>query len=320
MSVAQAAEPAVTWEGPAECSDARAALAVAAELTGQDPLVVPPDRRLRGVVAATGSGWQLELTLRDGGRERSRVLVAPSCPELMRAAGVALALALYPEEDARLDPGAPTPPLHADAPVGSAEPRAPGAEGAIEETAVEATVEMGTGARPVAIEWRIEADALLDTTALGSAAPGLAVSFGARLGALTGLVYGAWLPALQREVEGGGRVEFALRAGGLRSCYELARGLLAADACAGVELGRLAASGERLDNAASFSDWWLAPSFGVALHSALGGSLYLRASADAVVPVLREAYRVNAGALVHRAPSVGFRGGVALGVVLGGGG
>ena len=62
------------------------------------------------------------------------------------------------------------------------------------------------------------------------------------------------------------------------------------------------------------------PTIRTSQGSALGSSFYLRASADAVLPVLREAYRVNAGALVHRAPSVGFRGGLALGVVLGGGG
>lgn len=356
MSVARAAEPNVEWDGPAECSDVQPVMAVAAELAGHSPLVVPRQWRIRGVVASSGRGWQLQLTLRDGSRERSRVIVAPTCSELTRAAGVALALALDPDEGGA-SPDAP-PAVGSDAVAGVEKPvdagraagrarldggtpfdseRMPldGAERALFDSAervsalgaerappleTERAIPVAADPAPVDIEWRLEADALLDAAALGSAAPGLRVSFGARLESLTGVVYGAWLPARRLDVEGGGRVAFSLGVGGLRGCYELARGLLAADACAGVELGRLAARGEGLENAASFGDWWLAPSLGIALRAGIGGPLYLRAGADAVLPVLREAYRVNDGALVHRAPSVGFRGGVALGVVLGGGG
>jgi hypothetical protein len=171
---------------------------------------------------------------------------------------------------------------------------------------------------PVELEWRLEAAGLLDGLALGAPAPGLGVSFGARRHALSGSVYGAWLPARRRGVDGGGAVEFSLLAGGVRSCYELARGLLAVEGCGGIELGRFRASGEHLDQGASYADWWLAPSLGLALGSTtLAGRLYFRAAADALVPALRETYRVNDSVLVHRPPSVGFRGGVALGVVIG---
>jgi hypothetical protein len=309
-SSATAAEQSIIWDAPAQCSDAQQVMAIVAELTGQHPPVLPPERRIQAVVEPSGSGWQLSLTLFDGARERSRVLTAPSCSELARAAGVALALALEPEAAGELP---------APEPAGSSvahQESEPGLEAnALGPMSVETAA-----AAPIELEWRLEAAALFDGVALGAPAPGLGVSFGARRGALSGFAHGAWLPAQREGVNGGGSVEFSLLAGGVRACYELARGLLEVDACGGVELGRLAASGERLDDAASFADWWLAPSLGVALGSVVAGPLYFRAGADALVPVLREAYRVNDSVLVHRAPSVGVRGGVALGFVIGGGG
>jgi hypothetical protein len=285
-------------------------MAVAAEVTGQASLVIPPDRHIRGVVEPSGSGWQLSLMLFDGASERSRVLTAPSCSELARAAGVALALALDPDPAGELPP-----PQLAESSAGSQDEE----RGLEAKTPEPRSVDTPAVTR-VELEWRLQAAALLDGVALGAAAPGLGVSFGARRAALSGFVHGAWLPMRRESVDGRGSVEFSLLAAGVSACYELARGLLEVDACGGVELGRLAASGERLDDAASFADWWLAPSLGVAFGAALAGPLYFRAGADALVPVLREAYRVNDSVLVHRASSLGFRGGVALGFVIGRGG
>lgn len=287
-------------------------MAVVAEVTGQHPPVIPPERRIRALVEPSGSGWQLSLTLFDGARERSRVLTAPSCSELARAAGVVLALALDSDAAGEL----PAPEAPASSAVIQEDELAPGLE---EKTLEPMSVETPAAAA-APLEWRLEVAALLDGVALGAPAPGLGVSFGARGAALSGFVHGAWLPVRREGVDGRGSVEFSLLAGGVSACYELARGRLAVDACGGVELGRLAASGERLDDAASFADWWLAPSLGMAFESLLAGPLYFRAGADALVPVLREAYRVNEGALVHRPPSIGFRGGLALGFVIGRGG
>ena len=262
------------------------------------------------LVEPSGSGWQLSLTLFDGSRERSRVLTAPSCSELARAAGVVLALSLDPSAAG----AQPAPePLASSAAIQEDE-RAPGLDEQIPEPRSVET----PAAAPV--EWRLEPGARLDGVALGAPAPGLSLSFGARRAALSGFVHGVWLPTRREGVGDRGSVEFALLAGGVSACYELARGLLAVDACGGVELGGLVASGEHLDDAASFADWWLAPSLGVAFGSVLAGPLYFRAGADALVPVLREAYRVNEGVLVHRASSIGLRAGVALGFVIGRGG
>jgi hypothetical protein len=308
-SSATAAESPLTWDAPAQCSDAQQVMAVVAELTGQHPPVIPPERRIRALVEPSESGWELSLTLFDGARERSRVLTAPSCPELARATGVVIALALDPDaadELPALEPAGSSAATEEDL-------RAPG----LEEATPEPVPVESPAAAPAPLEWRLQAAALLDGVALGAPAPGLAISFGARRAALSGFAHGAWLPARQEGVDSRGSVEFSLLAGGVSACYELARGVLALDACGGLELGRLAASGERLDDAASFADWWLAPSLGVAFGSLLAGPLYFRAGADALVPVLREAYRVNDGLLVHRAPSIGFRGGIALGFVIG---
>ncbi len=310
-SSATAVASPITWDAPAQCSDADQVMTVVAELTGQQPPVIPPERRIRALVEPSGSGWKLSLTLFDGARERSRVLTAPSCSELARATGVVLALALAPDAAAEL----PAEPSGASAAIQRDE-RASG----IEERSPELVSVETPAAAPAPLEWRLQAAALLGGVALGAPAPGLAISIGARRAALSGFAHGAWLPERRQDVDSRGSVEFALLAGGVSACYELARGVLALDACGGVELGRLAASGEGLDDAASFADWWLAPSLGVAFGSALAGPLYFRAGADALVPVLREAYRVNDSVLVHRAPSIGFRGGVALGFVIGRGG
>lgn len=315
VSGAQAAEPPISWDAPAECSDVHQVTAIVAELTGNDRSVVARGRRIRGVVQRRDRGWQVSLTLLDVTRERPRVIIAPSCSELLRAAGVAIALALDPDgaaEPASAPQAASMPEAASGSDAGGFASSATAGHTALDWSAA--------GPARVAVEWRLEAAALLDAAALGGTAPGSEVSLGARQAELSGRVYGAALFPQRGGVEGGGSVEFSLIASGLRGCYELAQGLLGAEACAGVELGRLAASGERLANAASFADWWLAPSLGVALGTALAGPLYVRAGADAVVPLLREAYRVNDGELVHRPPSVGLRGSVALGVVLGGGG
>src|SRR5262245_8543462 len=88
-SMARAAEPALAWDAPAQCADVQQVMAAAAELTGQDQVEVPPDRRLRGTVEPNGPGWQLTLTLLDGTRE-PEAMPAPNAagaPEEPRSGG-----------------------------------------------------------------------------------------------------------------------------------------------------------------------------------------------------------------------------------------
>jgi len=131
-------------------------------------------------------------------------------------------------------------------------------------------------------------------------------------------VYGAWLPEQRSAVSGGGSVALELLVGGLRACYRFVRAVIGASACASLEVGRLQAQGEGLEDAASYADWWLAPSLALALDARLAGPLYVRGAVGAVVPLLRETYRVDESAYTHRAASVGARGELALGVAFGG--
>jgi hypothetical protein len=313
------AEPPIAWDAPAGCAELPQVMAVAEELTGARSSLLSPRHRVRGVVEPSGRGWQLSLSLIDGTRERVRRITAPSCSELARSAGVALALALEPgvagegQSEAASSPNVSL--RETDRGPGPHEPERH--EAGLDATAHE-TLPATSAAPGPRLAWRLEAAALLDGVALGAAAPGLGVSFGARHAALSGFVYGTWLPARREEVDGGGSVALALLTGGVRACHELASGLLTLDGCGGVELGRLIASGEGLADAASYADWWLAPSLGLSFESRLAQKLYFRAGADLLVPVLREAYRVNDDELVFRPPSLGFRAAVALGLELGG--
>lgn len=181
-STARAAEP-IRWEAPPECPDRSRLLAVVAELTGRDAAMAPSDLRMRGVVQRRAQGWQVSLTLMDGPRERSRVITAPSCEELVRATGVAVALALTTETalttDAALDPATrndrtaepaaqpanaspSAPPEAREAPargVSDAEPRS----------------DLPEAPRSMTLAWLIEAGGLLDDAALGGPAPGFAL-------------------------------------------------------------------------------------------------------------------------------------------------
>jgi hypothetical protein len=96
------------------------------------------------------------------------------------------------------------------------------------------------------------------------------VGAGVRKAALSAVVHGAFLPTQSDAVSATGRVEFALLAGGLRGCLALFEGPLDGAGCVGVELGRLMARGRGLSDAATFSDWWLAPELGIALGTDLG--------------------------------------------------
>ena len=314
---ARAADEQISWSAPAECGDASRVAAAVAELTGRPLSELAPDLRVQAVVERRASGWSLSLATQDGIRQGSRQITAPSCAELTRAAAVALALALDrdAEGDALEMEEQPDAAAAADAipvePAPTLGNRAPADEGgnSASPAPTGAASELG---------WQLELGVLLDGSALVEPAPGIELALGASVARLAAMLYGAWLPAQRTAVDDGGSVAFSLLIGGLRVCQGFVTGPIGASACGSIEVGRLTARGEELDNAASYSDWWLAPSLALALDARLGGPLYLRGFAGAVVPVLRETYRVDESTFQHRPPSVGLRGGLALGVALGG--
>lgn len=314
-SNAGAFEERFAWDAPAACPGADQVLSVVAELTGEHPPDFSAFQRIQGVVEPRGGAWQLSLTLVDGAHRRSRVITGPRCEDLVRAAGVAIALALDGSIEAT---GEPSPPSSAAIPERSmgmmqqASSSSAAVEAELPSPAAEAEPLVATSE----LHWLLEAEALLDGAALRSAAPGAGVAAGVKRRAFAGFVHALFLPTQREALGATASVELSLFAGGLRSCYEFARGLLNAAACGGMELGRLTARGQGLANANAYTDWWLAPSVGLALGSALGSAWYFRLYGDALLPILRERYRVNESVLVHRAPSVGFRAGLAIGVEL----
>jgi hypothetical protein len=322
LTKAQAFEERFTWNAPAACPGADAVLSVVAELTGEHPPDFSTFQWITGVVEQQGATWQLSLTLADGARRSSRVITAPRCQDLVRAAGVAIALAL----DGNSQAAEPSEPFSAgtEEPIGmtrgassstAAAPAAPPPRAAPGDSSRRGQT---SSREPGGLHWLLEADALLDAAALRSAAPGVGVAAGVKRGAFTGFVHALFLPTQRDALGAAASVELMLLAGGLRSCYEFARGLLNAAACGAMEVGRLTARGEGLTNAGAYTDWWLAPSAGLALAAGLGSASYFRLYGDALVPILRESYWVNESVLVHRPPSLGFRAGLALGVELDG--
>lgn len=308
ISKAGAFEERLVWDAPAACPGAAQVLSVVSELTGEQPPDLSTFQTIEGVVERHGAAWQLSLTLLDGARRRSRVITAPRCEDLVRAAGVAIALALDGSIEATVQPPDPSSEVSREEPMASVPEVLP-------------TVVEPVKLEPVAaseLHGLIEAEALVDVAALRAAAPGAGVAVGLKRRALTGLAHAVFLPTRREALGATASLELTLIAGGLRACYELARGLLDASVCGGAELGRLTARGRGLANARAYTDWWLAPSVGLALGSTLGSTWYFRLYGDALLPILRERYRVNESILVHRPPSVGFRAGLAIGVELDG--
>jgi hypothetical protein len=155
-------------------------------------------------------------------------------------------------------------------------------------------------------------EAVLDGGALPGPAPGLGGAVGVRAARWSASGFGLLLPARSTTAGNGGRAEFALLAAGVRGCYALAAWSVRPSACVGIELGRVSAAGVGLAGAASFGDAWLGSSAGAELRAELGASWFWAARGEAVVPIFRERYFVDAGDWVHRAALPGFR--LALGV------
>jgi hypothetical protein len=295
---------------------------VVAELLGEPPRFAP-SQAVRGVVQSGAGSWQLSLILTDGARRQSRVITAPSCEELSRAAGIAVALALGATDvsgDAALAPGGVEP--EAAATASDPGELAPAREVSAPPAPVDAapTPSAAVPGAERALSWLLEGGAVLDASALPSPAPGAGIAVGLALQPFSALAYAMLLPTQREALSPSGSAAFSLFAGGLRACYAALRGVVDASACAGLELGRLEARGVALTNAGDYADWWLAPTLGAQLALPLGRRWYVRASADVVVPTLREQYWVGEDRLVHRPANVGLRGSFALGVAFGRGG
>jgi hypothetical protein len=317
------------WDAPAGCPGAEQVLATAAEVAGTDALDLRRFESVRGRVEAADGNWQLSLSLDDGHRRLERRFSAPTCDDLARAAGIAIALALDLASRSPTQLEAPGS-THANA-TSSDAALAPEARPAVQEASVSTSSARstpdpiseleprGAGARdPEPNALSIAARALLDVGSLPDPALGAEASAGLRRGAASFLASGLLLPEQSDRTPGGGRLAFSLLAAGVRGCYSataLRFGGMQPSACLGLEYGRIEARGIDLGGAARYRDDWLAASAALELAGALAAGLFWTMRTDALVPLLRQSYFVNGTELVHRAALPGLRVGLGAGVV-----
>ncbi len=310
-------EPFLVWHAPAGCSTAAAVRERVRELSGEPDLELGRVRRVEGSVRETASGWALELTLLTVLGQRKRQLESPHCADLAEAAAVAITLAL---EAARShEPFPDNERARADSEDASSAPRASAASDGPQGSSVvpdTSALEASTpGAPPPARSngsvW-LGAELLLDVSFLPAPAPGPSLLAVWRWEALQLGAYAAWLPGSERSLGPGQSVAFSLLLGGVRACYALGHGLLDTALCAGLEAGRLSATGSGLLGARRANDPWLAPQLGLELGAPVSELVVLHARVDAIAPLLRQGYAVNDTEAVHRVASVGLRAAVGL--------
>jgi hypothetical protein len=309
LAPARAAEERLQWDAPVGCPGVEGVHAAVASALGAKDFDLGSFRSIRGRVDRHGAEWQLSLELVDAERRRARVIVAPTCSDVVQAAGVAIALALDAEPtppDAALEaqPAEPLPTLLVAEPETA--PVTPVQDVNADALPTSTTVAPTTSLRPT-----FGAAVVLDGAALHSVGWGMEVSGGVVLAKLQLLAYGLSLPGQRTAFAGGGAMQLQLLTAGLRARYVLARAALDVASYAGLELGRLSARGVALEEPREFHDRWLTPELGLELSRGLSTGFSIAARAGAVVPLLREKYSID-DQLVHRPAPIGVRAALTL--------
>jgi hypothetical protein len=276
----------IEWEAPSTCPDSRAMYERLRERLG-DEAISGELPRVRGVIVPIGADQRLHLDIEEGGRRSSRVISGGDCDELVDAAVLAITLALQDDGSVATLDDAPSNPV-------SGKARAPVLDGRLDRP------EPAPG-KPGASRLRVSGtvEAVLDSSALPEPAPGLAIAVRGELDRFGLSVYAAWLPAQRLRVRANEFVDFELVTGGVRACHDLFEGVIRADACALLEVGRLAASSADLDSSRDVANLWLATGAAFELRKRVLQSLEVQLRAEPLVPLLRKQYAVNQGERVH---------------------
>jgi hypothetical protein len=159
-------------------------------------------------------------------------------------------------------------------------------------------------------------EGVLDLSALPEPAPGLAITVRGELDRFGLSAYAAWLPAQRLGVRADEFVDFELITGGVRACHDLFEGIVRADACAVVEVGRLAASSANLDSSRDVANLWLATGAAFEVRRRVLRGLEVQLRAEPLVPLLRKQYAVNEGERVHAPAALDARLAVGLGITM----
>lgn len=255
---------ALDYDAPAGCPD-RAAYLARLAVHGRGALADAPDRRFLVHIDARDGQFAGTVTVRADGETR-RDLAAADCAALVDALALVTALALDPRADAPAPPPPPTRSSRAFA-LGAAVAGA-----------------LGVGPDPVPSIAGFGEVALRDRVRLR-----LGVRWGRR----------ATTVADARATFSSARVH-------LDACprvLAVARGALDLGACAGLQLGVLAARGAQIADATSAVRPWLAPA-GLARARWRAGRWFAELEVAVAVPLVRDRFYFAPDVTVHRAPAV----------------
>jgi hypothetical protein len=310
--------------GPSECADT-GELAFRVERSLGAPLASAAPLSFEVLVWRGASAYVARIRMTNGSSAagaKERVLNATDCGRLADAVSVAIALALGEAGEQ-----APDATSRADAPETPAAPSAAAAAPAVSPAPDPSAVDDGTSdgreAEP-ATAWVPALSAWLIGDAGSLPEPGLGAALGAELawGRITLRALGTLLfeqhATLGSAPAPAPGADLDLLAGSLLACtspFAGARGELAALACLGLEIGRLAGVGTDVAEPRRGSALWAAPRIDLeALWSVPGSALRLSAALTAAAPLNRDEFALTGIGTVHQPPSIVGRLSVGVGV------
>lgn len=330
VAPAQAPPPApspiqVVWTAPEGCPQRAVVEAEIARLLGAPPRA-EAGRRLDvdGKVTATGAGYSLELSTRDGeGATGQRTLAGASCEALANAAALVVALGWDPEAvaAAAAPPVPPAPPAPSPPPPPPPAPIQPPPPPLAPPGAPPGSLSPAPGSLPPAPRSPRDRDPLVE----------LGLSFALDAGGLPGvtpgiegggaLLLGPWrigarltaFPSAETTLEGDARRggDFSQVFGSAsfgRALLPWKGGRLSHELSAhvGLEAGATFAAGFGVDNENQETVPWFAPRFEAGGRMGLPGGLGLRGSAGVAIPVDARAFLLDdLGELHAISPVVG---------------
>jgi hypothetical protein len=296
--IARAAE--ITWRAPDDCQRSDVAAAQVEKLVGQ-PLAaidwIDFEVEVEVELAAGGSHRVVLRTLAKGSAPREREITGASCAEVTDAVSVAIALTISERDQAADEPSTPS----LDAPVPAPAPDSPPPN--------------PPESNP--LRFALGAGLLLESGALPSPVPGIDLGAALEWRSLRVAAFAAlFLPQdeqLPNDVRGG---TFDLVLAGFDLCAKPTLDALHLLACAGFEVGRIGARGDRVRNRREGDAGWYAPrvELGVGYDLAEIARIWLRGGL--AVPLARPRFLLNDTAQVHQPGNTSVRGLVAIEILL----
>jgi hypothetical protein len=296
----------LTWSAPPGCPSADLLQGEVARIVGRSWSEIESSwREVRAVVVERSGRFELTVELIGAGGKSSprsvssRSVSASSCTEAGEAVVAILTTSIAPPTRSEHAPEAASPEPSPLMPASSA----PAPDRLLTEP------ESGAPVKPL-----LDVNLGVDFGSLPRAAPFAQVSAGVELGSLRALGFVGGTSSVLGQVEGtGAGAETSLLMGGALGCLAFGDGRLRPSACAGVELGRFAASGFGTPERRQDSALWSASLARAGLDYRIGDMSAVSLGVTAVVP-FRHLRVVISPEEVHRAPTVAARPWLGLGV------